>query len=165
MDRHESKVRFEPDLYEALKKVADKRGVSFQVAIEEGLYIWMELDRRGARDVGTGIAAAALIMRDAIAAALKEKNPGRKLRALVRQLERWTAQLETTKAEQLAAAVPRPTADVPVDPALEYMAELLEERRPLNPLEQALADHVRRFAAAAHSERWGNPRAKTKAKA
>jgi predicted transcriptional regulator len=159
--RHESKVRFDPALYEALKKVADKRGVSFQLAIEEALHIWIELDRRGAKDIGTGMAAAALIMRDEVAAALTSGRPQLKLQALSKQLERWIDQLENAKAGEIAAGM-QPPEHGESDPALDYMADLLQQRRPLRPLEQALADHVRSFAQAAHAERWGSGGKRTK---
>jgi hypothetical protein len=128
--RHESKIRYEPELYEAMREYGHKHRMSFQQIVEEALRFHLEKER--GEDAPAETRGLAATVRDEIDAILRApQSSGRRLRALREHLERF-----------LDGQTPAPEAAS--DPVLEYVDRI--QREPRTPEEEALALTLRMLA-------------------
>jgi hypothetical protein len=129
--RHESKIRYSHELYDALDRYSRSHGgASFQRIVEEALRMFFEGTRKPAAQTR---AIARLVLDEIAAIRLAPNSYGRRLNALEEQLSKYLTDGERVER-----------AEDPVDPVLAYVARIAEE--PRNEAEAALAAYLRALA-------------------
>jgi hypothetical protein len=149
--RVDSKVRFSPEMYEDLRDVSHRTRQSFQGIIDESLRVWMELERGKRPEFAAGMAAAAMVFRDAVSEAVRRQLPQKKMYELKANLDRFISRVgdaELPELAELGRVEPEPIED----PAARYILEVLSGVRD-EPHEKALAAYLRTLADEASEPR------------